>query len=213
MPKPNINRAVSVHELLNKRHKTLNFEGRWLKSFGKPELTGSWIIWGNSGSGKTRFALQLAKYLTHFGKVAYNSLEEGASLSLKTAIIDTGMLEVKRRFIVLDKEPLPEMIARLQKHKSPNIIFLDSVQYSGLTYKTYQALIDQFRNKLFVLVSHADGKHPAGRVAKSIRYDAMVKLYIEGYKVPAPASRYGGGAPFTIWHEGAADYHGFVDEN
>lgn len=211
MAKEILRRAVSVTELLNKKHNTLPFTGRWLNSFGEPELTGTWLIWGGSGSGKTRFALQLAKYLAQFTRVAYDSLEEGASASLKQAIKDTGMMEVKRRFIVLDKEPIPELINRLSQHKSPQVVFIDSVQYSGLNYTTYRNLIEQFRNKLFVLISHADGKHPAGRVAKSIRYDAMVKLFVEGYRVPAPASRFGGGDPFTIWPEGATEYWGFID--
>lgn len=205
-----INRAVSVTSLLNANHKTLAFDGRWFDSFGEPEITGSWIIWGNSGSGKTRFALQLAKYLAKFEKVAYNSLEEGASLSLKKAIIETGLIEVKNRFVILDKEPINELIVRLEKHKSPKIIFIDSIQYSGLNLHSYKELINRFSNKLFVLVSHANGKNPASRVADSIRYDAMMKLRVEGYRVPAPVSRYGGGEPFTIWHEGAASYWGEI---
>lgn len=211
--KTTIQRAVSVHELVTMEHNTLAFEGPWLNLIGRPELTGSWLIWGNSGSGKTRFALQLAKYLTRFCRVAYNSLEEGASASLKAAIIDVGIAEVRRHFLVLDKEPISELITRLEKHKSPQVVFIDSVQYSALKYSDYIALIEHFRNKLFVFISHADGKNPAGRVARSIRYDAMVKLYIEGYRVPAPASRYGGGQPFTIWAEGAIKCWGMADEN
>uniref|UniRef100_UPI003217E584 ATP-binding protein n=1 Tax=uncultured Draconibacterium sp. TaxID=1573823 RepID=UPI003217E584 len=208
MAKKAINRAVSVSSLLSAKHKTLPFKGRWLDSFGEPELTGSCLIWGNSGSGKTRFALQLAKYLASLPgiKVAYNSLEEGASLSLKKAVIETGLIEVKRSFVILDKEPIPELIERLAKHKSPNVIFIDSVQYSGLNATSYKELINRFPKKLFVLISHAEGKHPAGRVAKAIRYDAMMKLRVEGYAVPAPVSRYGGGEPFIIWPEGAAKY-------
>jgi predicted ATP-dependent serine protease len=214
MAKPKtIQRAVSVHELVNTEHHTLAFDGAWANLIGLPELTGSWLIWGNSGSGKTRFALQLAKYFTRFCRVAYNSLEEGASASLKHAVIDVNMMEVRNRFMVLDKEPLAELTDRLSKHKSPQVIFIDSVQYSGLNYAGYIRLIEQFRNKLFVFVSHADGKNPAGRVARSIRYDAMVKLYVEGYRVPAPASRYGGGEPFTIWAEGAIKCWGHADEN
>ena len=214
MAKPKtIQRAVSVHELVNTEHHTLAFDGAWANLIGLPELTGSWLIWGNSGSGKTRFALQLAKYFTRFCRVAYNSLEEGASASLKRAVVDVNMMEVRNRFMVLDKEPLAELTDRLNKHKSPQVIFIDSVQYSGLNYAGYIRLIEQFRNKLFIFISHADGKNPAGRVARSIRYDAMVKLYVEGYRVPAPASRYGGGEPFTIWAEGAIKCWGHADEN
>jgi hypothetical protein len=199
-------RAVSVSQLLTTRHITMPFEHEWLASFGEPERAGTWIIWGSSGNGKTRFALQLCKYLTQFGRVAYNSLEEGASLSMRKAFTETGMDEVKRRIILLDKEPIAQLIERLKKRKSPDIIAIDSVQYTGLKYADYVSLVNTFRNKMFILISHAEGKEPAGRVAKSIRFDASVKIRIEGYRA-YPVSRYGGGEYFTVWHEGANTYY------
>lgn len=199
-------RAIPVNQLLNTKFRGLPFEGEWLESFGHPELTGSWLVWGNSGNGKTRFALQLAKYLTGFCKVAYNSLEEGVSLSLRTAIEQVNFNGSGRNLVLLDKEPIPELIARLEKPRSPEVIIIDSVQYTGLKYQEYKKLRDRFRRKLFILVSHAEGKMPEGRVAKSIRFDAMVKIWIEGYRA-WPVSRYGGGQPYTIWEEGAAKYY------
>ncbi len=199
-------RAISHTELLNRKFKGLPFEGDWLEALGQPELTGSWLIWGNSGNGKTRFALQLAKYLCKFVRVAYNPLEEGASLSFQAAVADVNFNGSGRRFLILDKEPIADLIARLEKPKSPEVVIIDSVQYSGLKYADYIALRDRFRRKLFILVSHADGKLPEGRVAKSIRYDAMIKIWVEGYRA-YPISRYGGGLPYTIWHEGAAQLY------
>lgn len=35
---------------------------------------------------------------------------------------------------------------------------------------------------LIIFISHADGKNPAGRSAKSVMYDASLKIYIEGYR-------------------------------
>lgn len=198
------NRAISVSQLMVTTHRVMPFEGEWLAAFGEPELTGSWLIWGNSGNGKTRFALQLCKYLTRFGRVAYNSLEEGASKSMKQAFIDLNMEDVKRNFVLLDREPIAELVERLAKRKSPDIVAIDSLQYSGLTTQSYKALVNRFRNKLFILISHADGRNPAGRVASSIRFDAMVKIRVEGY-CAYPVSRYGGGEPYVIWEEGAAD--------
>lgn len=202
-------RAKSVTDLLTMRFKEVPFEGKWLASFGKPELSGSWLIWGNSGNGKTRLAMALCKYLTAFGRVAYNSLEEGASLSTQRAVREIGMDDVKRRFILLDKEPMNELIERLKKRKSPDIVVIDSVQYSGLNYRDYKQLRDQFRNKLFILISHAEGKEPAGRVAKSIRFDAFVKIRVEGYRADV-VSRYGGGNSFVIWEQGAEEYWGTI---
>lgn len=196
-----------MHQLFKTNFKCLEFDGEFLSLLGSPEITGSWLIWGKSGNGKTRFALQLAKYFALLGiKVAYDSLEEGKSKSMKAACIASNMHEVSRRFILLDKEPIEELSDRLSRPRSPQVIIIDSLQYTGLNYAQYKKFRDTFRSKLFIFISHADGKEPAGRAARSIRSDAFVKIWIEGYKAFA-LSRYGGGGePYTIWEEGAERY-------
>ena len=200
-----INRAVTVSDLRAYRAETLDFEGQWLEAIGRPELTGSWIVWGNSANGKTRFALQLAKYLAQFCRVAYNSLEEGLSATMRDAVLAIGMADVQRSFVLLDKEPVNELYERLARRKSPEVVIIDSLQYTGLSYSDYKKLRDRYRNKLFVWISHAEGKEPKGNVAKSVRFDANVKIRVEGYKAFSE-SRYGGGQPFIIWPKGAEEY-------
>jgi DNA polymerase III delta prime subunit len=195
-------KALSVSEVSRFNPKVMKFDGVWRDSMGCPELTGSWLIWGPSGNGKTRFALQLAKYLTQFGKVCFNSLEEGLSLSMKQAFNELGMQDVSRKLTLLDQEPIDELIIRLEQKRSPDIVFIDSIQYTGMNYNDYKKLRYRFKNKLFILISHADGKEPAGRVAKSIRYDAFIKISVYGY-VATPVGRYGGGLPYIVWAEGA----------
>lgn len=199
------NRAVSITKLIQKVFVTMAFTGQWLASFGLPEMSGVWIIWGNSANGKTRFALMLAKYLTLFGKVIYNSLEEGARQSMKRAMIDTGMAEVSKRFTLLHREPMDELKVRLRNRKSANIVFIDSLQYTGMSRKEYIALKEEFPNKLFIFISHAEGKQPAGKLAKFIRYDADQKLHTEGFKVFGNG-RFGGGDPFVISKEKSDQY-------
>ncbi len=205
MTKRATNRAISVNQLLCTNFKTMKFEGEFKASFGTPQISRSWLIWGDSGNGKTRFTLQLAKYLTQFGKVAYNSLEEGASLSFKRAIQQTGMVSVAKKFIILKGETITELRERLTKQKSPNIIIIDSVQYTDLDKRTYKSLINEFPTKLFIFLSHAEGKKPTGATANSIRFDADVKIRVEGYKA-FTISRFGGQKPFVIWEEGAEEY-------
>lgn len=205
MAKRSTNRAISVNQLLCTNFKTMNFEGEFKASFGTPQISRSWLIWGDSGNGKTRFTLQLAKYLTQFGKVAYNSLEEGASLSFKRAIQQTGMVSVAKKFIILKGESMPELRERLTKQKSPNIIIIDSVQYTDLDKRTYKTLLNDFPTKLFIFISHAEGKDPTGATAKSIKFDADVKIRVEGYKAFS-RSRFGGDKPFVIWEQGAQEY-------
>ena len=123
---------------------------------------------------------------------------------MAVAIRDVGMTGAKG-FILLDKEPIEELAVRLRKRKSPDVIFIDSLQYSGMNYAEYKALRDEFRNKLFIFISHADGREPKGQVGKSIKYDAFVKIAVIGYRA-FPQSRYGGGAPYTVWEKGAMEY-------
>lgn len=205
MTTPKLKRAVSVDELLKKKFNVMKFVLNWLLSFGTPERSGSWIIWGMSGNGKTRFTLQLAKYLSGFGKVAYMTLEEGAKLSFQRAIAQTNMISVAKKFVILEGETIEELTQRLLKRKSPDIIIIDSVQYWEINKSQYKQLKAQFPNKLFIFISHAEGKEPMGSTAKSIRYDADVKIWVQGYKA-FPVSRFGGGRPFTIWEEGADEY-------
>jgi len=197
-------RAKSITDILTQKFKTVAFTGDWLKAIGEPALSGAWIIWGDSTNGKTRFALILAKYISQFAKVAYNSLEEGISPSFRKALVESDMADVDN-FIVLDGEDTNELRTRLSKQRSPQVIINDSIQYLGINYTEYKQLRKDFPNKLFIFISHADGKYPEGRVAKKVRYDAFVKIRIEGY-MAFPQSRFGGGEAYTIWEQGAADY-------
>ncbi|WP_259464058.1 ATP-dependent serine protease, partial [Bacteroides acidifaciens] len=200
--------------VLAAQFETADFDGPFLASFGRPELRGAWIIWGTSGSGKTTFTLQLCKYLAGFRRVAYNSLEQGLSLSLQRAWERVEMAEAGSNIILLNKETLPELRARLSKRKSPEIIVIDSVQYLTKFYvQQFNELKEDFPDKLFIFISQADkaGKDPAGSVAKHIRYDADIKIKVEGYKAFV-TTRYEdptkgeGGADFIIWQQGANDY-------
>lgn len=199
-------RALSIKNIEEYKPVELPFEGKWAASFGRPELRGSWIIWGRSGNGKTRFALQLAKYLCGFGKVIYNSLEEGLSKSMQQAIMDVGMREVGRNFSLLDMEPLEDLEKRLEKPRSANIVFIDSLQYFRMAQSDYSRFKKKFPDKLFIFVSHAKGVEPKGSMAESIRYDAFVKIWVEGYKA-YPVSRYADNPEdFVIWSKGAEEY-------
>lgn len=209
-----MSRAISNINVLAARFETVEFAGEWLASFGRPELRGTWIIWGGSGSGKTTFTLMLCKYLANFGRVAYNSLEQGLSLSLQKAWERVGMGEAGNSVILLNKEELPELRARLSKRKSPEIIIIDSVQYlDGFNWASFKKLKREYPDKLFIFISQADraGKDPDGKLAEKIRYDAEIKIKVEGFKAFVTtryedAERGEGGADFIIWEQGAAEY-------
>lgn len=190
-----------MSELYNKKRKVATFKDKWQATLGSPELKGTWLIWGNSGNGKTSFALQLAKYLTKFGKVLYNSLEEGDSQSFELACRREGMINYKRKFYMASYNAL-ELSEYLNSKRSAKIVIIDSFQYLGISYNDYKEFKTKYHDVLFIFISHADGKLPSGRPANAVRYDADIKINVSGY-VATAVSRYGGGEPYIIWEEQA----------
>lgn len=205
--KTRLPKALSPLDVLRKKYDTLPLEGAWQEALGKPESRGVWFIWGSSGSGKTSFAMQLAKELTKYGKVAYNSLEQGSSLSVAEAFKRHDFLSIERGRFILLKESIATLSERLSKRKSPDIVIIDSLQYTRLNYKTYIAFKEAHPDKLIIFVSHAKGVNPRGETAVSIQYDAEMKIYCEGYRATCKG-RFNSetGAAYVIWEEGAARY-------
>lgn len=200
--------AKGVREVLGMKYETMDFDGPWLDAFGKPERRGVWIIWGNSGTGKTTFALQLCKYLCRFGRVAYDSLEEGACLTMQNAFRREEMMEVNKRFLLIDNENMEELSVRLKRQKSPDIVVIDSFQYTGMNYRQYIAFKERHRRKLLIFISHADGKLPNGRAAKSLMYDASLKIYVEGFRAFSKGRFIGPKEHYDIVPEKARTYWG-----
>lgn len=190
-------RGLTIEDIKHYKPKVLEFSGDWFDSIGHPEQTGIWFIWGDSGQGKSYFAMQLAKYLSNFLKVCYNALEEGLSATTQTTINNVNFNN-KKNFILLDKEPIKDLIKRLQRKKSPNVVIIDSLQYSEINYKKAIELKEMFPKKIFIYISHADGIQPRGSAAKSIRFNANVKIFVSDFQAQV-TSRYGGGKPFVIW--------------
>lgn len=201
-----LRRAISIDQLEKMKFKSMDFSGKWAASIGDVvAMRGSWIIYGDSGNGKTDFAIQLAKYLTKFGKVAYDTIEEGASLTFKNAITRHKLTAAeKRRFVILDEE-IEELIERLTRQKSPDIIIIDSLQFANITKVQYKNLVRMFPSKLFIWISHADGKKPLGALAIYVEYNSHVKIRVEGFRAIIK-SRYEGKDDFIINQERSAEY-------
>ena len=197
--------ALSVSKVLSAKFHTLDIDGDWQAAIGQPELTGSWMIYGPPKNGKTTFAMMLAKYLSKYARVAYDSIEEGLSKTIQMAMERVNMKEVGGRVVLLDKEPFGELVKRLHRQKSPDVVIIDSVQFMDLRFDEYKRLKTAFPDKLFVYVSHVSGRQPDGQVAKRIWRDANVFFRIRGYRA-FPTSRYGGGAYIDVWPEEAEKF-------
>lgn len=195
-----------MNELLAMKKPVYDLSAEWRAAFGEPERNGVWFVWGRSGSGKTSFVLKLCKELCRFGKVAYDSLEEGASISMRNAFIRAGMQDVARRMVLLDNESIEELDKRLSRKKSPDAVVIDSYQYTGMSFEDYLAFKRRHRNKLIVIISQAEGTRPKGRTAGRVMFDASLKIWVEGYRAMSKGRFFGSKGYYTIWAERAEEY-------
>lgn len=203
-----VTKAYTPTEVMNKKIKALLLEGEWERAFGCPSISDNWFIDGESASGKSTFVMQLGKMLTRFGKVAYLPLEEGLSLSLQRRLRKARMEEVNGRFVLLPHDTVADLIARLDKPKSPQFVIIDSVQYMGMTFRQIKRdLLDRFPRKSFIFVSQNYGGKPKGKTANDLRYDAGVKISTRGFRAYC-SGRFVDDAVayYTIWADGAVRY-------
>ena len=85
---------------------------------------------------------------------------------------------------------------------------IDSFQYTQMTYKQYITFKEKHKDKLIIFVSHADGKLPSGRSARSVMYDASQKVYVEGYRAFSKGRFNGPKMQIDVWPEEAEKYWG-----
>lgn len=202
------NRAYSVSNVLTKKFHPLEFSGDWEKCFGKPDKAFSAAFYGDTSNGKTEAAIQFAKYLTNFGKVDYNSLEQGLSATMRNALIRNNMESAENTFRLLDRLPFEELINRFSKNKSADFLFVDSAQYLRINKAQYYQLKELMleKRKGIVWILQAKGNKPKGALADDILFDVDIKAKAEGFKLFPDGRLNGGGEPYVVWPEKAAKY-------
>lgn len=203
-----MNRSLSANQALAIERETLPMGDGWGDCVGSIDRTGVVLFWGQSGNGKTSAVLSFARELTRFGRVLYLPLEEGLSVSFLNALRRHRMQECGRRFQVVEGETMAELDERLSKRRSPDFVVIDSFQYTQMSYRQYIAFKRRHPDKMLIFVSHAEGRQPSGRAARSVLYDAGLKIWVEGYKAFTNGRFFGPTGEFTIWPEKAAEYWG-----
>ena len=199
-------RSLTAKEILRIHRQNITLTGEWGNCIGTMDRHGVVMIWGNSGNGKTSAVISLCRELCNFGKTLFVSLEEGFSLSFQNTLKRFDMETCGSKFQVIDKATPEELIERLSKPRSAEFVVIDSYQYLGLSYRQYLEFKSKLPNKLLIFLSHADGKQPSGRAAKAVKYDAMLKIWVEGYVAHSNGRFIGPTAKAVIWEQGAYEY-------
>lgn len=203
-------KILTLKQLLAKKYKYWeNLPEKILQSLGALVDGFVMIVWAESGSGKSTFLMQLLAVLMNYGKVLYIGLEEGHRATMQGLAAESFRLELHQGKIAFADAGMiyNEALIVLRRRKSAKIVVVDSIQYWEISYQQYKALKEEFPKKVFIFISHCNGKLPDGKTANKIRYDSDIKIYIEGF-IAFVKSRLGGNKPYVIYEEGAKEYWG-----
>lgn len=200
-------RTISGKQLLTIKPDLITLDEGWHECLGDIPRHCVVFVWGQSGNGKTGAMMSFAKALTRYGKVLYNSCEEEFGYSMQNNVRIAGLHEVGKRF-QLTIDSLDELADRLEKPRSPEFVFIDSVQAMGLKKSQVKEFCSRFRNKMLVFISWADGNLPKGKVAQDLKFDASIKIWVSGFKAFSHGRFYGETGEKVIWEEGARRAYG-----
>lgn len=203
-----VKRGWTPDNLYSKKYEYYDLSEKFADAFGRPEKGNTWFIFGDSGNGKTSFAAQLCKELTHFERIVYNSLEEGDSAAMKEVFLRAGL----KKGIILVQESMDQLSKRLSRPKSPGIVVIDSFQYTFLSFQKYLAFKEKHKDKHLIFLSQVQGKQPLGETARRVMSDAALKIWVEGYTAFSKGRTIGPTGEYVIWDEGAARYYGQQQE-
>jgi hypothetical protein len=194
-------KSIGVVSLLKKNYPAYELSDEWRDAIGNPEKNFKAIVWGKSGQGKTTGTLKLCKELSRFGRVYYNSAEQGEGKSLQDVVKLVNLADCQPGSIVFgDKDTFEEMMIKLKRNRAKFVV-IDSLQYTNLTTANYKLMIETYKKKSFIIISwEGTGGEPKGEYAKAIRYMVDIKIRVHGGILKAD-SRFGETKPYKIFEK------------
>lgn len=199
-----LKKVLTVANIQNTKVERIPFEGEWYEAFKQPQNRGVWYVWGGSGSGKSSFAMLLAKAFAQHGSVLYNLLEEETDDSdFIDRTLTFQMQDVKDNFHA-QRYTLKELDAYLEKRNSAHYIIIDSLPYFLENWQEYKEFKKKWATrKVLVFIGHADGRNPRTELQKNVMFDAKMKIFVSGYLATCKGRTIGpNGGRFIVWHEG-----------
>ena len=177
--------VMSLDELKKAQFKVLPFNGTWKELIGTPEERFSLMLYGQSGHGKSHFAMQFAEYLSNnFGTVLYNSAEEGMSLTFQSKI-----KELKSDDLFISKHKDFASIKKALKSSSCKFVILDSVNHMDLTPEQVEELRNLDSTRGFVSI-HQVTKNGEFKGNNKFLHNCDVEIMVQDRKPIVKKSRY-----------------------
>lgn len=177
--------VISLRDLQKAQFKTLQFSGKWKELMGTPEERFSVMIYGQSGQGKSTFAINFAEYLSNnFGTVLFNSAEEGISLTLQDKLKNLKSTDL---FISHHKD-----FNSMKKHLKTStckFVVLDSVNHMNLTPENVEELRNMDKTRGFISI-HQVTKTGDFKGDNKFLHNCDVEIVVDNYTPTTKKSRY-----------------------
>lgn len=177
--------VISLRDLQKARFKTLQFTGNWKELMGTPEERFSVMIYGQSGQGKSTFAINFAEYLSNnFGTVLFNSAEEGISLTLQDKLKNLKSTDL---FISHHRD-----FNSMRKHLKTStckFVVLDSVNHMNLTPENVEELRNMDKTRGFISI-HQVTKTGDFKGDNKFLHNCDVEIVVDNYTPTTKKSRY-----------------------
>jgi predicted ATP-dependent serine protease len=201
-------RAITIKNILNKKHKTYQFVGIFKKILGNASTAGIWLIYGKDKNGKTWAALLIAQLLSLFDKVLYVSAEQGIDSDFQEAIIRAKIDPNNKKLQFWEYEPISEIESRLKMRNPPKIVFIDNLSmYKGeITAAHVKQLVVNHPKTHFVLLAHEERNQPYTAAAMMAKKLAKVIFHVQGLAIHVSGRCPGG--TLIIDQEKAMLFHG-----
>jgi hypothetical protein len=145
---PKGSKIMNLESFKNIQFKTLDFSihSEYYSLFGSPAENFKLMIYGKSGHGKSTFSIEFAEFLAlNFGRVLYNSSEEGLSKSLQKKVQDIQTDLFDLAFCKSAKELIHELSQPYLK--TPRFLVIDSINHMKITPQELQDIINLDKNR------------------------------------------------------------------
>jgi KaiC/GvpD/RAD55 family RecA-like ATPase len=196
-------RTLGVSQIMSKKYSYYELDQEWIDGVGLLSKPFTLLVYGKPKNGKTSFVMKLCKHLTKFGKVYYNSAEEGDSKTIQDALILAKMEESPAgKFMIGDRDTFLEMKEKLAKKNSGAFVVIDSIDYLYFDVHQYKKLIEEFPNKSFIIISWEKGGEPKSQAARDIKHMVGAVVHVKNH-VAHTIGRYGPTEPYVIWDKKA----------
>jgi uridine kinase len=197
-------KALTVANIINQVVSRILFTGVWFDAFKQPQDRGVWFVWGGTGSGKSSFIMKLCKTLALLGfKVFYNSLEEETDDDEFIERVNFNDLnDVSENFLARSYN-YEELVYFLKKRDSAKVVVIDSATYFFENFEQYLEFKKMFKYKIIIITGHARGNNPKSELEDKIKFDAKMKIFVNGYLALCKGRTIGAnGGRFIIWQTG-----------